>query len=223
MQGGTDSGNHFQSVTREKFEGKVDNLLQWLDDFLLHSKSENSLLNDIGRFLAVCAQFGFKINAKKTSFFMKEAEYCGRILSKSGFKFDPRNTKTILNINLSSSVDQLQQLLCAANWMRTAIPDFSRITFALHQLKEASYKQANFRKKATVSNISLHDKWSAEHTEPFEKIKAQLATSTELAHPKPDCQLCLFVHASETHWSADLTQSPLAQICMPIESKFTNH
>lgn len=33
-QGGSDSENHFQAVLGEKFEGRVKNLLQWLDYFL---------------------------------------------------------------------------------------------------------------------------------------------------------------------------------------------
>lgn len=64
LQGGTDSGNHFQAVTREKFEGKTNCLLQWLDDFLLHAKSELGLIDEIENFLEVCKENGFKIHAK---------------------------------------------------------------------------------------------------------------------------------------------------------------
>ena len=48
LQGGADSGNHFQAVTQEEFDGRVDRLLQWLDDFLLHGPDETSLLCDLG-------------------------------------------------------------------------------------------------------------------------------------------------------------------------------
>ena len=64
LQGGTDSGNNFQDVTREAFEGGVNQMLQWIDDFLLHAKNERDLLADIRTFLEVCQEYGFKVHAE---------------------------------------------------------------------------------------------------------------------------------------------------------------
>ena len=35
LQDGTDSATYFHDQTREKFLGKLDKLLQWIDDYLL--------------------------------------------------------------------------------------------------------------------------------------------------------------------------------------------
>lgn len=40
LQGGTDSANNFQSVTEAALNGRVQLLIQWLGDVLLHAKSE---------------------------------------------------------------------------------------------------------------------------------------------------------------------------------------
>ena len=40
LQGGTDAGNHFQAVLQDKFDGRVDKMLQWLDDFLFYASNE---------------------------------------------------------------------------------------------------------------------------------------------------------------------------------------
>ena len=71
LQGGIDSGNYFQDVTCESFKGRVQLMLQWLDDFLIHAKNEEDLLRDIDRFFEVCHEFGSKIHAEKTVLFIK--------------------------------------------------------------------------------------------------------------------------------------------------------
>eukprot|EP00171_Calliarthron_tuberculosum_P021209 IDg21209t1 len=70
LQGGSDSGNHFQAVTEEKFQaGDVKKLLQWIDDFLLYAKDEQELINNIEKFLIVCKNCNFKVHALKTTLF----------------------------------------------------------------------------------------------------------------------------------------------------------
>ncbi len=70
LQGGTDSANYFQQVTSEAFDGRVKRMLQWIDDFLLHAPTEEELLKDIETFFEVCREYGFKMHAKKSRFFM---------------------------------------------------------------------------------------------------------------------------------------------------------
>lgn len=53
-QGETDSVNNFEGVIHEKFEPVIPNLILWLDDFILHVKSEDGLHTAKTKFLAVC-------------------------------------------------------------------------------------------------------------------------------------------------------------------------
>lgn len=103
--------------------------------------------------------------------------------------------------------------------MRTAIPEFSRLTAPLHKLMESSYKLANSRRKTAVSKVQLGEMWCQEHTDSFKRLKRQLASSVELVHPKPNFRVCLFTDASDTHWSAILTQSPISQNRKPVEEQ----
>lgn len=54
LQGVTDSGNHLQAVTQTFFRTTVKILLQWLDDFLIHGKTKEVLLDDISKFFEIC-------------------------------------------------------------------------------------------------------------------------------------------------------------------------
>lgn len=73
LQGGTDSGSHFQAVLQDKFDGRVKKMLQWIDDFLFHARNEKELLEDIEVFLEVCHEIGLKIHAEKLPFFFQNS------------------------------------------------------------------------------------------------------------------------------------------------------
>lgn len=208
LQGSTDAGNHFQAVTQELFQEKVPRLLQWLDDFLLHADSEQQLLDSVDQFLGICAEHGLKIHAEKTELFLREARFCGRVLSRDGLKFDPRHFESLLQMQSPKMGGDLQQLLCATNWMRTSIPTYAETIAPLHNLMEKVYQNVGSRTKRAVSKISLTSLWGPPHDDAFATIKRQLAAATRLAHPKVGSELCLFTDASDTHWAAVLTQVP---------------
>ena len=105
----------------------------------------------------------------------------------------------------------LQQFLCATNWMRSAIPDYSRVVSPLHNLMEQCYSRSGKRTKRSVCNIALSGQWGADYTSSFNQIREHLANALKLAHPKPDHFLCFFSDASETHWASVITQVPKAE------------
>lgn len=61
--------------------------------------------------------------------------------------------------------------------------------------------------------------WTEVHTSAFERLKAQIAKSTELAHPKHDHQTCLFTDASGTQWAGVFTQIPLSDVDKQVEDQ----
>lgn len=208
LQGGTDSGNNFQMVTRAIFEKRVKRLLQWLDDFLLYATSGEELLEDIEQFLLLCSEYGFKLHASNCSFFLKQVNFCGRRISADGVTHDPRNFEVITSMKQPRTGAELQQFLCATNWMRPSLPDYSRLIHPLHELMESIYTAAGKRTKKAATKFNLDDQWGVEHTHCFNAIQNQLAASTKLAFPKSTHALCLFTDASDTHWAAVLTQVP---------------
>ena len=171
-------------------------MMEWIDDFLLYAKSEKDLLDDIEAFLDVCSEVGFKLQPEKSHFFMKEAKYCGRIISADGVTYDPRHFDSLLAMNRPTMADELVQFVCAANWMRNAIPEFAKTIAPLQALMESAYSKAGKRTKQSVRKISIADSWGEEHTRAFDTIKAQLAAAVKLAHPRSECTMCLFTDAS---------------------------
>lgn len=219
LQGITDAGNHFQAVTQDALQGRVTNLLQWLDDFLIHAGKEGELLRELQQFFRVCEEYGFKVHAEKTHLFLKEARFCGRIVSGDGVVFDPRHLEALINMKRPFSGDELQQLICATNWMRTSLPAYAETVAPLHNLMEYVYRRAGGRKKRSVKKISLHGQWGAEHDAAFATIIQQLSAATKLSHPKSGYDICLFTDASDNYWASILTQVPSDQRRRPIEEQ----
>lgn len=207
IQGGSDSGNHFQAVLGEKFEGHVTNLLQWLDDFLFFSKDETGLLNDVEAFLLVCEEINLKVHAEKSNLFSKRVQFCGRIITPEGIQYHPRHFDSLVGMKKPTVAGDLQQLLCATNWMRSSIPNYSSVVEPLHSLMEASYSKAGGKRtKRSIRNLSITAEWGATHDDAFSTIIKQLAAAVKLSFPKSEFELCLSTDASDTHWSGILTQ-----------------
>ena len=82
-------------------------MLQWIDGFLLYVKSEEELLDEIDAFFETCLQANFRVNAKKSFFYLRDAKFCGRNISKDGIKFDPRNLDALVNMKRQSHAVQL--------------------------------------------------------------------------------------------------------------------
>ena len=207
LHGGTDSKN------------QIHNMLQLLDDFLLHGKSEKDVIDDIEHFFSICHEIGLKINAEKTSLFVREVKFCGRIIDEHGIRFEPRNLDALMTMQEPRSSVELQQLLCATNWMRNAFPNYSKVVAPLHQLMETIYSLAKSHTKRAVRRSRLDELWGGEHSEPFEMVKNQLAATVKLSHPNPNCRLCLFTDAFNSHWASILTQTPSKLRFKPIDGQ----
>lgn len=103
--------------------------------------------------------------------------------------------------------------------MRSSIPSYSAVVAPLRALLESIYRVKNSRTKRAIARVPLASSWGSTHETTFAGIKSQLARSTRLAHPRDDCNLCLFTDASESHWSGILTQVPKGQLKRSIEDQ----
>lgn len=189
LQGGSDSGNHFQAVLQDGFS-TIKNILQWINDFLLHARTEGKLLGNIEEFLRICQTINLKVHAEKTTLFAREVHFCGRIISDQGIQHHPRHFESLLKMRRPTMTGELQQLLCATNWMRNSLPAYAQAIAPLHDLLENAYAKAGKRTKAAVRKLSIGASWGTEHDVAFGNIKQQLSAAIKLAHVKENSFLC---------------------------------
>ena len=209
LHGQTNATFYFQSTISKICHPLRKNILQWLDDLLIHAETPEKLLDILGNFFEICQQHGIKLHAAKCKLFLTEVQWCGRLISKRGIRMDPRRLQGLQEMKPPVTADQLQQFICAANWMRNAIPECNKTLSPLSNILETALKKAGKRTKKAAAKIQLTDiGWTDQHNSAFNDVKNALKNSVTLAHPDPAKLLCLFTDASEQHWSGVLTQIP---------------
>lgn len=66
-------------------------------------------------------------------------------------------------MNQPKKANQLQQFLCATDWIRNALPAYSQKIAPLPNLMEKVYKEVVKSTKKVVRTISIDDEWVVEY------------------------------------------------------------
>jgi RNase H-like domain found in reverse transcriptase len=99
--------------------------------------------------------------------------------------------------------------------MRNAVPEFARVVAPINDLLQKVYKKVKSRRRAKVRNGALTE-WTRQCQDAYQFLKSSSANSVKLAFPTNDRALCLFTDASDTRWSAVVTQVPNEQLDLPL-------
>ncbi|KAF0776066.1 hypothetical protein AaE_000234, partial [Aphanomyces astaci] len=97
-------------------------LLAWLDDMLGYAETPEDLLDHV---LTICSSFGLKLNPKKYDFFLTKAVWCGKVVSTEGVYHSPTRIQGLCALAPPATAADLQQFVCATNWMRSSIPCYT--------------------------------------------------------------------------------------------------
>jgi hypothetical protein len=71
------------------------NKIVWLNDCLLYTKTKAHLLATLNLFFKQCQKHGFKLHARKFVLLATMVRYCGRVITKDGVRFDPKNMEAL--------------------------------------------------------------------------------------------------------------------------------
>jgi hypothetical protein len=112
---------------------------------------------------------------------------------------------------------ELQQFLCAMNWMRTGLPNYSEMVAPLSALLQAASRQAGGKRtKTAVSKVELADiGWLDAHARCFKQCQIALENLVTLAHPSTARRICMYTDASSLFWSSITTQVPPEDLDLP--------
>jgi Reverse transcriptase (RNA-dependent DNA polymerase) len=209
LHGTTNAVPHMQACMQGILGDLSDSILAWLDDLLMHAIDENALRKLLCLFFKLCRDYNLKLHPGKCVLFSKNVRWCGRLISSDGVRFDPRRVQALHDMALPVTGGDLQQFVCALNWMRTSIPSFATIISPLQELLEEVYSHVGKRTKAAVSKILLSKVgWSKSHADSFRLCKQAIEHAVTLAHPLSGKRLCVYSDASSAFWSAVITQVP---------------
>jgi hypothetical protein len=137
-----------------------------------------------------------KLHASKCVLFASTVRYCGRLITKDGVRFDPKNMEALQTMQEQQNGADLVQYVAAVNWMRSAIPNYSKRVAPLQvALAKVFGGKSRMTEKAAAA-VSLLHLWGPEEQAAFKDLQAAIMESMTLAFPDPDKRICVLTDAS---------------------------
>lgn len=181
--------------------------LRWLEDVITHARTTEFLLARLQRFLSSCVQYNFTLHPGRCKLFKQSVYWYGRIISEDGVRFQPRQIDGICPMKYPKSGADLQQFVCAMQWMRFSIPELSSLIRPLADCLEEVYSPAGRRTRLASSKVLLTNGfWNQKHEDAFELCKAVLTNQVTLALENVSQRLSMYTDASDILWSGMVTQ-----------------
>ncbi|KAE9332811.1 hypothetical protein PR003_g14334 [Phytophthora rubi] len=154
----SDAAIFFQKTMETCFASLLyEHLLIWIDDVLLYVDDIDTYLDKLAEFFSLLNHFGLKLSAKKCSLYQSEVKWCGRLINHMGVRHDPERIDTLRAMPYPKTAGELQQFVCAINWMRESIVAFARQVAPLQKCLDAALASTRRTRRAAAgmhSNVS---------------------------------------------------------------------
>ena len=164
--------------------------IAYLDDIIIFSKSPQEHLSHICRVFEKLKSANLSMKKSKCSFFSKEIQYLGYILSATGIWPLPSRTHEIQNINPPTTPKQVRAFLRLVGYYRKFIRGLTKIAKPCILLTR---QQVKFD-------------WTPEHQEAFKHLKEAIVQAPILHYPNPSNTYIVYTDASDDACGAQLSQ-----------------
>ena len=154
-QGAKNADANFQSKVEPLFTIIREHMKTWLDDFVLHCRTAEDLLDTFLKYFIICREANLKISIRKSQFFLQRVKWCGRIIDSTGVQFDRRNLSELQGIELRISAGEPCEYVHCLQWMSYSIPDFPDRISPLKKVLEEAYTNSGSRTKKSIQKIHL--------------------------------------------------------------------
>jgi hypothetical protein len=122
-----------------------------------------------------------RLKIAKCSFFAREMEYLGHIISADGIRMNPKKVKVILNLPRPTTKKQVRSFLGKINYYAKFLPTLSHVARPLVRL---TGKRVVFQ-------------WGDEQEAAFQSLKQMIAEDVMLAFPDEEKPFTITTDASE--------------------------
>ena len=135
LQGVLNATAYFQAVMQEVLEGLINKIcLVWVDDVVIWGRSGSELVDRLETVLQRLLERGLHAAAHKAVFYREEIRWCGKLYTGLEVRHDPERVQGLTDMRRPETARELQQFLCAVNWMRTALPGLAETEMPLQGL-----------------------------------------------------------------------------------------
>lgn len=208
LQGARNSTAHLQIALERVLGDLIGRGVEiYVDDILIHAPTFNEYIRLLD---AVFSRFAAKnvfLKPSKCTLLAQEVTWCGMVISPAGYKRDPRNLASIMDMESPTNAADLQKALGLFGWMRENIPKYSKLVEPLTDLLTDLARQANTRKSRTLKALVLDKRWTPKHDRAFFGIKSAVQRMPLLHFADSKKTFNLFTDASDTAFGSMLTQT----------------
>jgi RNase H-like domain found in reverse transcriptase len=160
-----------------------------------------------------------KLHASKCVLFETTVRYCGRLITKDGVRFDPKNMEALRTVQEPHNGADLVQYVAAVKWMRSAIPSYSKRVAPLQAALANVLEGKSRSTKKAAAALSLLHLWRPAEQAVFKDLQAAIMESMTLAFPDPGKSICVLTDASDRPYAGLVTQIDEEQLNLRMEGQ----
>ena len=164
--------------------------IAYLDDIIIFSKTPQEHLSHICMVFKKLKSAILSMKKSKCSFFSKEIQYLGHILSAMGIPLLPSKTHAIQNMNPPTTPKQVRAFLGLVGYYSKFIKGFAKIA----------------KPPTVLTRQQVKFDWTPEHQEAFIHLKETIVQAPILHYPKPNKTYIVYIVASDDACRAQLSQ-----------------
>uniref|UniRef100_A0A8P4FZU9 ribonuclease H n=2 Tax=Dicentrarchus labrax TaxID=13489 RepID=A0A8P4FZU9_DICLA len=201
--------NTFQRLMQRIFgDQQCQSLLLYLDDIVVFSSTVEQHVERLQVVLARLRHEGLKAKLSKCSFFRKEVNYLGHVISADGVSTDPGKIEVVANWPIPTTASELRSFLGFASYYRCFLEGFAKLAAPLHRVvAECGGTKTNKKTEQRLSRC-----WNDECNQSFETLKAKLTMAPVLAYADFSLPFILEVDASHGGLGAVLSQAQAGKV-----------
>ena len=204
--------------------------LLWIDDILIYGSTFQGFKQVINRILSNMRKYKVRFNAMKCSLITSHTDWCGRRISREGWRFAESHYEKILHLNRPTNLAQLEQVLYVITWLGDSIPNCSHIKGHFQSLVDKLRNENQIidrKKRRSDTNISLSGHWTVVDEERYKQLLKPLyyCSRTNLKNYDSSKEVHIFTDASKYYFGSVLTQRH-GDFYKPfsfLSGKFTNN
>lgn len=174
--------------------GDLPFVLVYLDDILIHSKTEEEHYQHLEEVLQRLEKAKLIAKPSKCTFLVRQLSFLGMIISEQGISTDPAKIAAVANWPKPKTLLEMQSFLGFCNYYRKWVRNFATIARPLYALEKG------------LSKPSDPLSWNPNADRSFEDLKQSMTTTPVLKPFQPGHELILESDASEFGIGAVLNQ-----------------
>src|SRR5436305_13552927 len=166
----------------------------YIDDIIVHSRTFEEHLEDVGRVFERIQGANLKLGPEKCKFCFEEIKFLGHILGKDGIRTDPTKIEKVKNYPRPTNITQLRGFLGLAKYYRKFIKDFAKIAKPLNELTKGFRSKPlemrdgiKMKRKKSETEKNKNDdefmgNWRKNQEKAFKRLKEILITAPVLIY-----------------------------------------